>query len=151
MRWRQRTSRSIVALTALAVIVGPQWCCCTFKTVAAVAEVEGPCCCCEAPAAVPGSSASCSPDSSEGHPAGGGGCPCRAKLRPVAASVGGTVSTGFLEPTLQARGLAPWPLSFWYPAIQPDVSSSPARWRSPADTPRLSGRALLRALSTLRC
>jgi len=143
MRRRQRTWRSIVTLAALAVIAGPQWCCCTFKSVAAETAAER-CCCCE-------SSAACSPDAPEGHPAGDEGCPCRAKLRPVAASVGGTVSSGSFDDASWARGFAASQISPGRAAIRPDDFSSPGRGWSPEGPPRLAGRALLRALSTLRC
>ena len=152
MRQRRGTWRTVVTIAAWAVIAGPQCCCCTLKTWAAMPADQAVaggtvccCCCCESAAS---STASSCP--LERHPAGDDGCPCRAKLRPVAAAVGGAVSISQLELSAWSGWQAAWPLA-WCSQIGPDTASQGGRWPGPDETPRLSGRELLRALSTLRC
>ena len=151
MRQRRGAWRTVVTIAAWAVIAGPHWCCCTFKTLAALpagnaaASAEAACCCCEAPIAAAGSSGPL-----ESHPAGDDGCPCRAKLRPVATSGDTAVVVGQPDLSPWAGWQAAWPLA-WCPQIGPDTASLGGRWPGPDETPRLSGRELLRALSTLRC
>ena len=148
MRQRRGTWRTVVTIAAWAVIAGPQWCCCTLETLAALpaGNAAAACCCCEAPASAAGSS-SCPLES---HPAGDDGCPCRAKLRPVATSGDTAVAVGQPDLSPWAGWQLAWPL-VWGPQIGPDTASLGGRWPGPDETPRLSGRALLRALSTLRC
>lgn len=151
MRQRRGTWRTVVTIAAWAVIAGPQWCCCTLKTLAGpptgnpAAGAEPACCCCEAPASAAGSSCPL-----ESHPAGHDQCPCRAKLRPVAMSGDTAVAVGQVDLSPWAGWQADGPL-VWCPEIAADSASLGGRWPGPDETPRLSGRALLRALSTLRC
>jgi hypothetical protein len=152
MRQRRGTWRAVVTIAAWAVIAGPQWCCCTLKNLAALpagnaaASADAACCCCEAPASAGGSS-SCPLES---RPAGDDGCPCRAKLRPVATSGHAAVAVGQPDLSPWAGWHAAWPLA-WCPQIGLNTDSPAGRWPGPDETPRLSGRGLLRALSTLRC
>ena len=147
MRQRRGVWRTVVMITALAVLVGPQCCCCTLKTWASVpvdqAVAGGTCCCCESAASATAPSCPL-----ERHPTGDDGCPCRANLRPVAAAVGGAGSISPLELSAWSGWQAAWAAS-WSLEIGPTVL--PCRWPGPGETPRLSGRELLRALSTLRC
>ena len=153
MRQRRGAWRTVVTIAAWAVIAGPQWCCCTLKTLAALpagnaaASAEAACCCCEALISAAGSS-SCPLES---HPAGDDGCPCRAKLRPVATSGDTAVAVGQPDLSPWAGWQAAWPLAWCPQQIGPDTASLGGRWPGPDETPRLSGRELLRALSTLRC
>ncbi|RLS82962.1 MAG: hypothetical protein DWI04_04090 [Planctomycetota bacterium] len=139
-------SRRIIALsTVIAVVFGPQWCCCTFKAsesrVAHAATKGGECCCCcETPASCPTESGS--------HD--DGSCPCRSKSRTVAAPVAG-VGGGDLNLPSWSDWQGTWPIACG-PAMQ-SVPSADEGVRRPAlgEVPTLGGRALLRALSMLRC
>jgi len=153
MRQWKRTWNALVALTACALVAGPQWCCCTLQALEPETSAEAPaqvpadggCCCCRTLTDAP---SSCPRD--EGGHEGDGTCPCREKSRPL-ASLGGIVAVGDLGHASEV---------FWQDAIpvgcgplaQPAIArSGGGRWPARGKTPVLAGRALLRAMSTLRC
>ncbi|MFM7412947.1 MAG: hypothetical protein ACKO6E_07035 [Planctomycetota bacterium] len=145
---RQRIWQLAVSVTAVAVLVGPQWCCCTLKSLGmgpTAAEAAGAgCCCCESPAAA----SSCP---WERHQDGDDPCPCRSKSRPVTASSTLVTSLGDLSLAPGADWRAAPPVACWLDP-RPSTSAASVDRSAVADrTPVLAGRALLRALSTLRC
>lgn len=148
MRRREGLSRSIMAaVLALAVVVGPQLCCCSFSSFAApptAPDTAARGCCCEQPT---GGASSCPKGSGQSR---GSSCPCRGKARSVAILAGGFV------PGLQL-GIEYWTgesiwLAVWMPsAHHVRTSNTLVRPRGVEDVPVIGGRALLRALSILRC
>ena len=147
MRQRPRNSRFVLAvLLALAVIFGPQWCCCTLKAVAAspvAADAGSCCCCCERPI-----------DPASSCPAGGdhdGACPCRGKPRPVATPAGWLASGGGFDIGPSTWGPGIWSAAFVPSSPHDRISVSHGRSMAVAAPPVIGGRALLRALSVLRC
>lgn len=151
MRQRHGYSRPIVAvLLALAIGVGPQLCCCSFSsfaapTAAADTAAKSCCCCCEQPT----DGASSCPEDGGTH--GGKSCPCRGKPRAIATLNGWGVSGWQLDIGSWAGGQSVWSMA-WMPwahhVSTPDTSIRP---RGVEDVPVIGGRALLRALSILRC
>jgi len=140
------TVRTIIALlTAVAVIAGPQWCCCSLDVLTPssarrTAPAE-PCCCCPA---APTEQSPC-PDGAGGR----GSCPCRSKPRIAAADFGWSTSDPFCpampsgdHPVFFADVPMPW-------AWHAGAAVAPSRDRG--GEAALAGRALLRALCVLRC
>lgn len=151
MRPLHGLSRSIVAvLLALAIVVGPQLCCCSFGSLAASpvateTAAKGCCCCCEQPT---DGASSCPEDGGQN---GGNSCPCRGKPRAVATIAGGIVPGWQLDVESWTGGQG-MRLTAWMPLTH--HSSAPntsVRPRGVEDVPVIGGRALLRALSILRC
>lgn len=139
--------RILVLLTVVAATFGPQWCCCTFRAAPAASTTAagGGCCCCE-PDALP---ASC-PVEQDGHERDRP-CRCRESTQLAAVSIEQTWSgpdgsviacPGWLAACRTAR----------LPGCEPSGEPTDGgRWPRAGEIPTLSGRALLRALSTLRC
>jgi hypothetical protein len=140
------TGRTIIALaTAVAVIVGPQWCCCSLEALTpSIARQTAPAesCCC-GPAA-PTEQPAC-PDGAGGR----GSCPCRSKPRIAAVDFGWST----VDPVCPMIPSGDHLLFFadvpmpWARQPVPAVGRGRARGGDAA----LAGRALLRALCVLRC
>lgn len=135
--------RILVLLTVVATVVGPQCCCCTFRATAA--ETPSGCCCCESEATP--ESCPVGQDGREGdHP-----CRCRESTEMAAVAMEPTWS----GPDGSASACLGW-LTARPTASLPgcEPSGEPTDgvgWPPAGESPTLAGRALLRALSTLRC
>lgn len=134
---------------ALAVLVGPWACCCSWVTAKAHAAVpqKAPApkrvkACCSAPVEAP--PAAHPTDKTPAHdPAK---CPCKGHKRVVDSTPG---SAAAFDPSASHR-LAEWVTVAVVPALGPSAFDAP-RTDPPVGPPPLGGRALLSAYHILRC
>ena len=145
--------RLITAAIITAVVLGPQWCCCTvggavrwaarFAEAVAVGSEPVACTCCAA--CVEASRADASDDASD---RGSHSCPCR-DIQQRAFVVGTAVPAAAAAPELPVE----WAdiASGGSPSVAGSTAAAPWPIAQADQPPPLSGRALLRAYGILNC
>ena len=136
----QALHRATMLSVAVALLIGPQWCCCSLRLLAAAQpSAPGVCgcsCCCGGPASP------AADERHEGDPVGHR-CPCRDKPRQMAAA------------TVHAKELSLTPVGPVLAGITDPASPREAgaveRVRSLGRPPAAGGRLLLSMLGILRC
>lgn len=142
----QAIHRTTILAAVLALLIGPQWCCCSMRAFAdprPAATTTAACCPCCAGATADTGCAEADRATERDGDQDGHRCPCRGKHRSVAATAvqieqrivvpSGPVLTGIASA---------WPLPETLATGQVDVFARP--------TP-MAGRSLLSLLGVLRC
>lgn len=139
----QALHRTTILAAVLALLVGPQWCCCSIRAFVGPRPAASSCCpCCCGESA---DTRSVDGDRGDEHDGDRGGhqCPCRGKQRSIAAASGKATPRTLVPSVPVPVGIAVMPPPREIVAVGQIRSSG---WPLP-----LAGRSLLSMLGVLRC